>query len=422
MRWWRALALVALAGAPVLAAGAAPAALYWTQRKAIGLPALTAPTFVEVILDPAVYHDASPSLADLRIRDGDGGEVAYVLRRHEKPATRREREIPLLDLQQTPSREARFVLDLGDGAPIHAGVRIRLGPAARNFRVPVKVETSLDRRAWHLVRAAGFIYAVEGETRATDTSVRYPPSTARYLRVTVGPAGGRPLPVAGAAIGLDTPSSRDEEAVPAVIERQEDRAGKSTRLTFDLGGRRPVDRAELDIDERTFYRVALVEASDDRVGWRFVGSGAVSAIDTPRLRDRQTSLPIPETAARYLRLTIQNLDDRPLGIAGARLIGVRRGLVFEARPEQVFHLDYGRADAAAPRYDLQRAFPYVESERIPVARLGPATRLPPPPPPRAPWTEGRPFVLWAAMAAAGLLLAGLLFRMARQIPSSTSEG
>ena len=66
--------------------------------------------------------------------------------------------------------------------------------------------------------------------------------------------------------------------------------------------------------------------------------------------------------------------------AEAARIAVRRGLVFQATPGQRYHLDYGHAAVVAPRYDLARAFPYLESETLPVATLGPALRLPPPAP------------------------------------------
>lgn len=81
-------------------------------------------------------------------------------------------------------------------------------------------------------------------------------------------------------------------------------------------------------------------------------------------------------------------------------------------------MDYGHPTAAAPRYDLARAFPYLESEAIPVATLGPATRLEPAA--AKPWTEGRPILLWAAMGVVALALAGLLVRLARGVRPSAS--
>lgn len=419
MSLWRVVALALVLAGVLGAAGDAseltPAA--WAFRKPIVLPDLANRGFVEVRLDAEVYRDAAPSLVDLRIRDADGAEVGYILRRHERAAEQRARDLPLLDLVTGTDGQTRFTLDLGATPGIHGRVRLDVAPRAKNFRVPVRIETSADGRRWRVARAAGFIYVVEGETRAADTSVSYPASTARWVRVAVGPAAGEPLPVQGAAIITETLAEREQEPVPATLaERTEDAVSRSTVLLLDLAGRHPVDRLELEVADRTFHRVVTIEASDDRHQWRWVGSGAVSAIDTKRHHERQTGVRFTETSARYLRLKIQNLDDQPLRLAAVRLAGVRRSLAFEAVPGRGYVLDYGNPRATAPRYDVTRAAPYLQGERLPRATLGAATRLPPPPP--QPWLEAQQLLLWGAMALAVVVLGVMLVRLARQIRAS----
>jgi hypothetical protein len=415
-----ALALAAvLAGVPAaaLAGKGGPAPAVWKLSKPVALPALAGLGFVEIMLDADVYREAATSLADLRLRDGNGAEISYVLRRHEWTPAPRSVELRLLDLVTLPTGQTRFSLDLGQAPSVHDRVRIAVADDARNFRVPVNVETSADGRRWGVARAAGFIYAVEGETRAIDTSVTYPPSTARWMRVTVGPTQGRPLPVQGVWVVFEGRVEREEEPVPAtIVERKEDAERQSTVLVLDLGGRRPVDRVELDVADRNFHRVVTIEASDDGRQWRWAGSCAISGLETGTLRERQTSARIHETWARSLRLRILNLDDRPLRVAGVRVAGVRRGLVFEAVPGQQYVLDYGNARAPAPRYDLKRALPHLAGERLPAATLGPASLLPLPP--AAPWLEAQPLLLGAAMALAVLVLGLVLVRLARQFRAS----
>jgi hypothetical protein len=404
----------AVAGAADGAEGAADRAEdvgRWTQRKAIGLPALTGPRFVEAVLDADVYRDAAASLADLRMRENDR-DVAYVVRRHETAGSRVDRDLSLLDRVQTRAGEVRFVLDLGPAAGVHNRVRLRMSDEAKNFRVPVRIETSADRRGWDTARAAGFIYVVEGESRAADTSIGYPDSTARYLRVTITPADGRPVPVTGAAIGLETPARREEDTTTArLVERAEEPRTRTTRLLLDLGSRRPVDRLDLDVADRTFSRVVRIEASDDAQRWRWAGSGAINALDAGGVKERQTAVAFGESTARYLRLTIDNLDDRPLDVTAARAMTVRRGVVFEARPGQTYRLEYGNPRAPAPRYDLARALPHLRTDTLPPATLGPAAPLEEPP---TPWLRAQPVLLWTAMAAAILVLGAILVKVVGQ--------
>ena len=405
------LLAVALVMVGTAAAGAQPARegpAAWAFRKPVSVPALSQPSFVELRLDADVTRDAAATLSDLRLRDDTGSDVAYAVRRRERGATA-PRETAMLDLVTTREGTVRFVLDAGADGSRHSRVRLAIREQARNFRVPVRVELADDSRAWRIVREAGFIYRVEGETKTSDTSVTYPSSTARWLRVTVGPEKGRALPLAGAALVLGDPA-REEDRVPAaLVERDAESMRRTTRLVLDLRARRPADRVELDVAERTFQRVVLVEAGDDRKTWRWVGSGAISAVDVAGVRERLTGLRFPETTARYLRLTIQNLDDEPLRVTGARVFAVKRALVFEAVPGRTYTLDYGNPRAPAARDDARALSALADT--LPKATLGATRTVPVTTPTR--WMSLQPLATWATTAMAALALASLGWRMVR---------
>jgi hypothetical protein len=125
---------------------------------------------------------------------------------------------------------------------------------------------------------------------------------------------------------------------------------------------------------------------------------------------------LPETTARYVRLTIQDLDDRPLEITGARVAGARRTVVFEAAAGREYALDYGNPRATAPRYDVERTVKALAVAKFPRATLGPPVPLPPPAPRTLPpWLEAQPVAMWAAMAVAVIALGALLFRLMRGV-------
>jgi hypothetical protein len=399
------------------AAGAQPARespAVWTFRKPITVPPLAQPGFVELRLDADVVREASPTLADLRVRDAHGTDVAYAVRRRERVVPESTRDSAMLGLVTTPEGAVRFVLDAGTGGMVHNRVRLRIREQARNFRVPVRVETADDGRAWHLARESGFIYRVEGETKTADTSVSYERSTARWLRVTVGAEKGRALPLAGAALVTAAAPEREEERLAAaIVARDEESMRRTTRVVIDLRSRRPVDRVELDVAERNFHRVLLVETGDDLKTWRGAGSTAISAVEFGTVRESLTGTRFPEATARYLRLTIQNLDDPPLTVTGARVFAVKRSIVFEAVPRRTYVLDYGNPAAPAPRHDVARALAKLGGARLPAATLGTVQRVPAPRP--APWLASQPIVMWASVAMAALTLASLLWRMARGV-------
>jgi hypothetical protein len=403
---------IALVLAATGAAGAKPAREApdaWAFRKPVSVPALSQPSFVELRPDADVMRDAAPTLADLRLRDDTGGDVPYAVRRRDKVGASVTRESPMLELVTTPEGSVRFMLDAGPDRRPHGRVRLSVREQARNFRVPVRVEIADDGRAWRLVREAGFIYRVEGETKTADTTVSYPVSTARWIRLTIGPERGQALPLAGAAIVVGD-TGRQEDRIPAaLVERDAESMRRTSRLVLDLRSRRPADRVELDVAERTFHRVVLVETGDDRKTWRWVGSGGISAVDVAGIRERLSNVRFPETGSRYLRLTIQNLDEPPLTVTGARVFAVKRAVVFEATPGRTYVLDYGNPAAGAPREDAR--VPPLLGDPLPTAVLG-ATR-PVPAPPSSPRVASQLFASWATTAMAGLALGSLGWRMAR---------
>jgi hypothetical protein len=382
----------------------------WAYRKPIAMPSLTRPTFVELRLDPDVLRDASPTLTDLRIRDAHGAEVPYAVRHPARPAPEPTREAMLLDPVATPDGGVRFLLDAGAARFAHNRLRLRIGDQVRSFRAPVRVEASEDRRGWQVLREAGFIYRIESGTRLAETAVAYPTSTARWLRVTVGAEKKRSLPFSGAALALAAAPPEEERLAATIVGRDEETMRRTTRVVVDVRARRPVERIDLDVSEPAFRRVVLIEVSDDRRTWRPAGSAGVSAVEAPGVRERLTTVRFPETVARYVRLTIQNLDDPPLTITSARAFAAKRTVVFEAAPGSAYVLDYGNPSAAAPRHD-ERALAALRGSRLPAATLASAQRVPTLPP--SPWPGSPPLATWASLTTALVVLGSLLWRLAR---------
>ncbi|MBI2203849.1 MAG: DUF3999 family protein [Candidatus Rokubacteria bacterium] len=422
----RALAIaVALLGLCVDAGATSPPELpaAWTFRKPIMVPPDVGRGFVETTLDGDVYARALPTLADLRVRDDAGREVGYAIRRHEQPTRTTERDRPLLDLTTTGAHDTRFSIDLGADPGRHNRVRVTIAGAPKTFVVPVRIETSADGRRWATARAAGSIYAVEADRPATDTSVSYPMSTARWVRVTLGAAAGRALSVTAASVVTETPAERDDDVMAARLIERVEAPSKRTVLMLDVDAPRPIDQVEIDVEDRNFHRVVGVEGSLDRRQWRWAGSAAISAFETPALRERTSRVHVAEVRARWLKVTIHNLDSQPLRVAGVRVRGVRRSLVFEAAPDRRYVLEYGHPTAPAPRYDVPRLSARLASERLPRATLGAAVAIPPAPPtPPSRWLDAQPILLWGSMAVAVLILGLVLARLARQIRTNPSAG
>jgi hypothetical protein len=100
--------------------------------------------------------------------------------------------------------------------------------------------------------------------------------------------------------------------------------------------------------------------------------------------------------------------------------GVRRKLVFETAPGEVFDLYYGNAEAVRPSYDLRHFFEYLATDDLPLAGLG-AQRLnhdlekpTEPITERFPWLL--PVVITLAAGFVAVLLVGVLRRAGKALP------
>ena len=150
---------------------------------------LPAHQLVEVELDPEVYAQAQPGLGDVRITElGTEGEreIPYQLRI--EAGDQRRAAVPgqMRDLGHVPNDHTSFVLTLQSEGALHSEVEIQTSSV--NFQRRVTVSASDDGETWRVLQENGKIFHFgipERGFSAGDTSVRYPSSSARYLRVQI---------------------------------------------------------------------------------------------------------------------------------------------------------------------------------------------------------------------------------------------
>ena len=181
----------------------------------------------------------------------------------------------------------------------------------------------------------------------------------------------------------------------------------------------PANGIELDIPQRNFHRRVSLEGSNDLTSWRIVqGNETLYDFDTPKFVGSNLSISFGESSVPVSPDHYR--QRRQSTTAGGRRTrsGFVRKLVFSADPAQSYRLYYGNPDVSAPSYDLERVFPYLVTERLPVAALGPHTRNPAfavPAPPPTPFTERYPWLLPAIVAIAALLIGAFLASIVRQL-------
>ncbi|MBI3962213.1 MAG: DUF2339 domain-containing protein, partial [Deinococcus sp.] len=356
-----------------LAALSAQAQEDWRTVRPIALPELAAPQLVYLPLDePALAGVVT--LAEYRIIQQDGSVVPYRVM-----VERGQTESYVLDtrvVSQSPpgSNPVEITLDLG--ARPASPLNLFLDLEGSNFESRVQIDGSHDQRQWQPIGEGGRVFRqVDG---APQTEIVLPEQDYQFLQVRLFPLQGSLPTVRRVLVSIKLTIPRHLLPVTATLEQRE--ATVETVLELDPGQRvRDLVEARFEIAEPAFDRPVSVEALWDDEG-TFLG--------THRLRrlapGGEISLPLEVSQARRVRFTIRNGDDPPLAILGVTLWRVRRGLVFSAAPGQQYQLWYGRPDAPAPEYELERLPLTTPPAALPLAALGPEQALPPPPAPPPP--------------------------------------
>ncbi len=399
----------------------------WPFYKPVELPgSLTGTGLVEVEMDREVYAHASPGLGDIRVTEQDGGrEIPYKMLVESGDHRRSAVAVKMRDLGHVVGLHTSFILDLESEGTLHNELEIQTSSA--NFQRRVEIAGSDDEKTWRILKQDGSIFAFtirERHFTTRDTRVTYPASTARFLRVRVLDDGEEPLTIQGGVVFFARQLEPRRAEIPLLITgREEDALNKRTVLNLDVGSAgSPSNRISLETPRRNFYRQVSLKGSYDSLNWFTVQTAeSIFDFDTPKFVGNDLTIRFGESRYRYYRLTIQNEDNPPLPVDGARASGFLRKLIFSAEAGKPYRLYYGHPESVAPSYELERIFPYLVTEDLPVARLGvhtlnPAFTVPETPP--VPFTERYPWLLPTVVAIAALVIGVFLATLVRQLGSN----
>jgi len=352
---------------------------------------VSAPGLYHVEVDPELYrHARAADLADLRIVDHDNAEVPWLVRRV-PPAQRPEpRAVTVADTRELADGSARAILDFGASGGKHSQVTLAVD-AAGDWARKALVDASNDERAWTPLADGAYLYGVgAAATRAEKTTLAYPTSSARYVRVTLLPSrNAAPLHIRGATAAFVPPEAHVPlRLLPSVKPQPVPQPGepKTSEWIIDLGAPGvPLAELALDLTDPSFERRALLSAAP---------YGAAAAAQPPaftpvaatllfrapaavagKLAEENVRVPAARTRTRYLRLTVYNGDDAPLTVRSASPAYVAEELVFRAPGPGNYTLFVG-GDVPAPRYDLADVMARSGEQPTLVANLGTVTPNP----------------------------------------------
>lgn len=437
------LALAGLAALAVAAAAELPLAWqHWRYLRALELEPTPEARLVKVTVPIEVYGkagtdlpDRQAGLADLRLIDDTGREVAFVLEARLGRRSREWRTASVVDFGYFPELYTYAVVVVPPEVERHNSLEILTDVADFFAWVEVAASDALpapeqEKTAWRIVRERAPIYRFRREEVEGAQTIGYPETRARYLRLRITREDKKNLVVRACRVAHEVVEAAELVRLLAKsVSRPEAPPGQS-KWQVDLGTNQvPVSEVRFAVEQAQFHRPVEVWASDDGEHWTLAGAGDIHRYSTPGSNQPQASLTVEfsEARGRYWRVVVHNRNDPPLEGLTVELYGTPRQVVFQQEPQRSYRLLYGNERAEAPQYELARLARLGDGQADP-AEFGKAvggavgteevnTAWVDP----RPWSERHPLVLWVALGIAVVVLALLAIRSLRQPPAPPAE-
>ncbi|EMR00987.1 DUF3999 family protein [Cesiribacter andamanensis] len=365
-------------------------------------------------LPDSLFGRLQPNLADIRILGvqpgGDTVEAPYVLRRHEREWVQKPLSFSMLNQSSQPGRY-QYTFKLPQGREVN---QLELQLDRENFDWRARLEGSHDQQEWHLLADRQRLLAIKnGLADYRFTTLRFPRTNYPFLRLSIY-SDESPKLLGASLTELDTLPGRYQERKPARFAVVHDKKERQSRVEISLAQVVPVSAIRLQVaDTLAYYRPLriqyLADSAETPRGWQYRYQTLLSST-LSSLEGAEFS--VPTTIARHFRLIIDNYDNAPLQLEGARLSSPQWELVARFAVPGTYYLVYGNAAARPARYDLDRFTDTIPEAPDPL-QLGPEEQR------QSRGALARPLFshkgwLWAVMGAIMVLLGWFTLQMLRK--------
>jgi len=434
--------------------------------KEVKAPPRKQEELLAIRLDSEVFASTQDGLADVRLLDGDGKAVPYLLRKLQTTRARATRTTwPARQLTARPLEDGGLEItvrldegDEDDQRPHPNG--LRLVSPLRNFEQRVRVYTSTDGQEWERAGEEAVIFDYSRYMDVRSDSVSFPETTARHFRIVIDDVtleqqsellaltrrlrgteeterteqvmiDRRPFRIDRIEFWREVEHDRatgDEKTIyPVSGHRVEKDSKKHQSIVVVDMGRQPLTSFELQTPDRNFSRHATVEVENVKgvkSTWEKIGEGDLSRIDFKNLKREKLSISFPQSRNAQYRLVIDDRDSPALEVAGIKAEGNVYEVIFMAAPDGRYRLLYGSADADPATYDTAAIQELLgERFRPAQAELGTQTARKGGASPAFKWSKlvNNPLLLGAVIALLVVVLGWGLYRAVKRMDNLPGE-
>jgi len=364
------------------------------------LEKIPTPGFYKISLRPDVLSKTRPDLADVRIVDEDDRQVPFIFG-SSLPAVNHVSLLPQMDGPSVADTISSYIVGNKEGYSLN---QLVLQLRNTDVKRTLNLSGSDDSKKWYAIKENMPLEppASAGKNGTYEQLLNFPFSTYRYFRIDIN--GNRKLPVEIASIRLyewrSVQPSYTQLPAATITQRDSDRV---TYIILKFKNPYQINKLLLHLGGAKFYN-REVSAFDGKHDQLFN-----DAINSSKPAELKLSV---KTDKIYLE--INNHDNPPLKLTGVDGWQLDQTLISYLEGGKKYRLLFGDEKAVAPDYDLRFFTDTVAQQSVKTVNYSGvlANTLDQ----QKPASNSIPsWVLWAAIAAAAIILLTLTLKMTGEV-------
>lgn len=357
--------------------------------------------FYKIVLEPSVVAKCLPGFEDIRVIDGKGNQVPYILKTDYRNYNATSFvELPVLSVEKDTINQMHVVIQNKLSRTLRELLLVIRNTDANRT---VTISGSDDNRQWFVIKEniqLGNFYT-EGKDRFIQ-SLQFPPSSYNFFKVIINGKDLLPVNIARAGVYEDSSFKGKYQAVPAPTVVQIDSLDKSSYVRLQFKDQYMVDKMELEIVGPRYFKRDLS-----------LDNGTYSFLHFTLGPSMATLEPV-SVKSRKIDLVITNEDNPPLKIVSVKAYQLNRYLLAWLEPAETYQLVFGDSSAAAPRYDLEFFKDSIRNNFTEIT-VGPIQKNTRPQEATQDESKFRTVMLWVIIAGVLALMLFLTLRMAKEV-------
>ncbi len=306
------------------------------------LPEVDSAGFYKIPLLPRVSKHLRGGLRDLRLFNGKGAEVPYLLETAaSKAPEKRFKEYSIINKRHGQS--ATYITFENPQQNQIDNLSIQLKNASVSKTAALSGSNEKDQ--WYAIEKAFQLQKLYSDTGATEVKVLdFPQTDYPYYRLKIHDTASNPINILKVGYYDRQAQERQYFALPDPELEQNNTPNNKTFLKVKLPASYHIDRLSFDVSDPVyFHRKARIKVPEEN---RTLKSFVLSSKHT-----NQVTFPTVKTD--IVVVIIENKDNPPLAIEKVEAGQLKRHVMAYLKPNGAYRLRFGSDEMANPQYELR---------------------------------------------------------------------